>query len=1309
MSKKTNQFHSNTPSQTPLRGSVEGVCSALIANDYYYSYSVMSKSHPTPPSFILHTPTPDSLSVPGNAIGAPGSTLPTAGTAPPLTQTGTRRSTRMASAGAVPTSGTTAGTGTAIPSQEGAVLDEDEPMQAEDESAPMVAALSREWHHFVLGLSSVKTIDDLIQLIPEDYRFIVRNCAVEYKKNADKAHVLESQLAKLNKQAAKGERPSWLNSLSAPKVQVGQDFAKSEDFKKFQARIEEIVDKAKDDTFTDTIVLRRKELLHYRDNIKVGQIASSMQSEFNARFEQIKANWHDPNSLEGRQVLAKAQLDCSQLCKFSSFMLGRILELSRSSEASTLHSELRKLELANSAKEAAATEDSEPTNRELHEAILGLTRRMDSSKKVSNWFISNLIKSFTDRNHGTTFVVLSAIWQEISRTEGRSEKGRKSWSGRQKSPSDSAASFQQASRVIAPSWQVVKEGSKARRATSTGLNWLEEEANQTVALSEDSAAAVWQEREVVRQKVIVDGLCPGVEARAPRYDSFWDLAVVLTSNINFFDYKTYPECILYLDFELAIKCLVLLAPSNLLGKLRFAKEVHMQAGTEVSDQVNLSLSCGFRFLQPPEYNMNVIEKAWTDSLGNIARSINESWAIANNTFVMVRNREVNRYGLHIPIPPYTKGSVDVDFDDNRFSEAFMEGRSVLLKSAREAPPYEQPIRMHRMPVEAALSELASKRLLVKQTDKNLGTCVVDADWYENKVQDFLEGNKRMFAAISPEYAREASLRTREYIIMLKDRHVCKGTPGLYGFLTHKCGEEDADGNLNVEVPLFYGLLKIHKKVWAIRPITPCHSVMQGPASEFLSLCLKELLPMFPQILISSKQLVIALQKLNSSVEWMYMGPSKATYRTYIFTADISGFYTNVDIKKAHGILQGLLYKRFKDDPSKDAKVKFIMDLFKIQQEDLIFAVAHKGKRQLWKQHNGLAMGVAASPDIANLYAAYYESPGTFTGNWIKKNCVFFGRYIDDIFGIIHADSLEHARSLLDANIRYPNLTVNWEVSETQAVFLDLEIWKSVGKIGMTLKHKPYRKPFNHFERLPYTSGHDVKVLKAAFKSEVYRLAVLSHSIGIYDSQLTWLKDLYYSRGYPAKVILSWIHAFKTKAWEVRLDMTDTGNYQRPSQEIWPLKSRMNPAWNDVSLPYVSDVIREYLLQHNVPPEYLANNFGRLVAALRRGCNLGDFANRHNKKLLGITKEMSILNLGTTVEDRVSPHIVSFDKTTQEMDVKDTDEYPIRQRFSLSPERRGLAPFLDRAEQGGSSSGTYKVPGLPRRWERMAAAQYSDED
>jgi len=273
---------------------------------------------------------------------------------------------------------------------------------------------------------------------------------------------------------------------------------------------------------------------------------------------------------------------------------------------------------------------------------------------------------------------------------------------------------------------------------------------------------------------------------------------------------------------------------------------------------------------------------------------------------------------------------------------------------------------------------------------------------------------------------------------------------------------------------------------------------------------------------------------------------------------------------------------------------------------------------------------------ANLYAAWYKKrfPVEFTDNMI-----LFKHYINDIICIVYTDSLDHCEQIL-RNYSIPSLKLNWEVSETNAVFLDLDIWKSPSSRDQRLRYRPYRKPLNNFERLPWCTGHSLQLLRGAFKSEVHRFAVSSWSSHIYNEELVWLKDLYILHGYPLATVIQWIKGSKEIAYKNHLDWTREEDLTG-SECIWPLKSSMNAVWQKLNLGMVSESMRTactvicdeervsvndmarrnpgwVLKPDNYPFTHKVWKwFSWLVASMKCLMNFGNKANKHNQSLLGI--------------------------------------------------------------------------------------------
>ena len=77
------------------------------------------------------------------------------------------------------------------------------------------------------------------------------------------------------------------------------------------------------------------------------------------------------------------------------------------------------------------------------------------------------------------------------------------------------------------------------------------------------------------------------------------------------------------------------------------------------------------------------------------------------------------------------------------------------------------------------------------------------------------------------------------------------------------------------------------------------------------------------------------------------------------------------------------------------------DLLKVS-DNYLFA---EFQGRYFHQHGGLAMGVPAAPDVAQLYCAFEEST---TERFKRDNILLYRRYIDNILVILIAEDITSA-------------------------------------------------------------------------------------------------------------------------------------------------------------------------------------------------------------------------------------------------------------------------------------------------------------
>ena len=102
------------------------------------------------------------------------------------------------------------------------------------------------------------------------------------------------------------------------------------------------------------------------------------------------------------------------------------------------------------------------------------------------------------------------------------------------------------------------------------------------------------------------------------------------------------------------------------------------------------------------------------------------------------------------------------------------------------------------------------------------------------------------------------------------------------------------------VPVFYGLPKLHKQLWAMQPIVPCHSWHTMAILKVLEVTLARYIGKFPWV-------------INSTIEFIRdLEASNLHHRTgrdeqlWLITVDVESFYTNIDIPKAASWISAII-------------------------------------------------------------------------------------------------------------------------------------------------------------------------------------------------------------------------------------------------------------------------------------------------------------------------------------------------------------------------------------------------------------------
>ena len=634
--------------------------------------------------------------------------------------------------------------------------------------------------------------------------------------------------------------------------------------------------------------------------------------------------------------------------------------------------------------------------------------------------------------------------------------------------------------------------------------------------------------------------------------------VVTEKSVSIHLPQSLPDEILNYTWDHAVTYVLLHTPLDFLEAGLYRNSVHCSDGVSVPNEISNDLSLGLKymFFTPP--SKKLIMEAWSEF------QIRLRWRI----FFLFKEGINKPYDPDYSVRRKTKRKVSPPKLPQWMEIGLVMGRRYVFSTIASIPD-EKLTEIKKNPFSPKSYNIRQFLLdndyVITMTDKNLGLAVSKRDWLisnELKLLEDIRNYKQLTKVEADSIMREkgkqmlALADTADEHLFLYELKV-----GDY-FRSLVNGDEEP-----LVYPQFHGLPKIHKKPTGFRPIIPCHSVCFNPAAKFVSKELKPLIKAAPSIIHGTKDLFTRLSQLR-------IDPRR---KLFFVTGDVVAFYPNIPLISCIDIVT-TMYEQWLINNSvvvdipllnKDSiennleKLKVFKRAIEIGNTQLI--TFHEEK--YFEQLNGLAMGVADSPDLANLYGYHFEQQ---SGILQHQQVVFYGRYIDDCFGLVYAESADEAKALLANTIVFDNCVILWDVSDKSCQFLDSVIFK--GDYNQ-LRWQPYVKAGNNRERIPFVSHHPMDVKRGVYIGELSRLSVLCSHKEIYIEAVRDLNALYQARGYPIPLVTSWCRKNIQERWEKRF--TSRNETDQSSESVLVLKTRFDDVWNWFSATELGNAVTKY--------------------------------------------------------------------------------------------------------------------------------------
>ena len=1009
-------------------------------------------------------------------------------------------------------------------------------------SSPGVAAASfavannaRSGQHRATALLTVNTVSDVINMIEAEYRELLRKKLNAIAEDARRSNVVRASLIKLEQHKAAGTLPPFIQGKKPPTLQLSKEFAALH-----AAEIHKMDDEHvnwQKGWLTGCIQLKQEEFIDVQSRLAVEKWMGLLVPTVKARFVELKEKCREPvwTGMPGAEDEDAMEADAEP--------------------GEVTITEYRESPLLR-ANYFALLKDLPAIGLRI---IMLATAEGDRKDATSS--AKKSLKAKADADHPMAppvgeSVVSKSVQDLVAKAVSAAIKKQSNPGGSKK-----VSNAHKASRNLRYSPYPLSE---ARRRQDQGRQRVGEYHQAQGAPQEGKRSQGSGPRK--------DGWEGSEEGwKTPQEVEDW----LLTQPIRYDHPSSWPDEILLIDPIRAIRILHTMLPISVLISARYKAFVHIGPGVEItSDSSPLlrELSLSYKYMFPSENNARLLLDAYSDFEDRLR------WKLFWTYKIMIGDADEQPFD-----PDYRVEKVRKTCDHLAYQgieRAIELGRDYVRHCSLNAIPTitEEPLPA-KVPRGRIYRWLTENKYLVLPTDKNLGACVVTLDWYQTNCIALL-GNVADYVEIT-NASRLAILEQQRVSIeaLGADASNKLGHKQLRTFLTqHIVGMEDGEtreqANARIPIPKFYGIPKIHKTPTRFRPIVPCHSALQNPAAKFCSKMLKPLIESSPYILKGSKQLALDLSKLQL----------QRGRKFWLVTGDVVAFYPNVPVDQGIACVMELFEAHYDERPAtpsdrsdlgiaegppSEAEGRdyspcppgMLSQALNVALTNLILSYGNK----TYQQVRGLAMGVACSPDVANLYGHYFEAQQIPD----LDRLAFYKRYIDDLIAIVYAETAEEARQYVRSNIVLGDCEIIWEPASIHCPFLDM--WLYIDPYDQTVQHTPYRKALNHFERIPWDSAHPVDVKKGTFMGELSRLATLSSKLEHYETAIHDLCCVYISRGYPIPIIRHWSKQYAHKKWEARLSKAIVNE-----DPVLVVKSEFNSAWNWFNIDILKDTIMKSL-------------------------------------------------------------------------------------------------------------------------------------
>ena len=383
-----------------------------------------------------------------------------------------------------------------------------------------------------------------------------------------------------------------------------------------------------------------------------------------------------------------------------------------------------------------------------------------------------------------------------------------------------------------------------------------------------------------------------------------------------------------------------------------------------------------------------------------------------------------------------------------------------------------------------------KSITILRPDKGKGVVLLNTHDYDNKMQDILKDTSKFKCLINTDpYRSSLAIEDKINSFLRKLKNAGHITDELFKQLF---ASASAPG-------LLYGTAKIHKSNLPLRPIVAAYHMASHKISKFLVQLLKDI--------TTSKSTIRNSYDFQESI-CNFATPNNCFMVSY----DITSLYTNIPIQETITICLNKLFSTPQALVAGFNKEEF-KKLLSLATTNIQFLF----NNNLYEQQEGLAMGNAAAPSLANIFMndmeerMLQECPESFKP-------IFYKRYLDDTCVIFkQPDDAEQFHTYI--NDFHPSIKFTMEKETNNTLpFLDVNITKCYNNNICSFSTSVYRKPtFTELGSSCYSYVPLLYKINAA-KTLIHRAYHLSSNYILFSQEIKIVENYLINNGFLIKLI-----------------------------------------------------------------------------------------------------------------------------------------------------------------------------------------------